>query len=1196
MTSLPLELYEVLEEEYISTNGPLEPLTSGAKYTEADVIDVALSKAVLAGYVIDQAAGIVAVLNSLIVSSDLGTLRSSAVLTESGRAMIELYAEYTDGVTDERRQEINRRIIDSALVGAVRPLSDVRLARIYGLLHARPDSEARTALCLSGGGVRSATFALGVLQGLASVNILDKFEYLSTVSGGSYIGGWLSSWSCRHPNGIRGVQEDLIRADASIDGSEPGGVKADRPKRKVDPEPRPLRHLREYSSYISPKLDLTSNDTWIAVSLYLRNLVLNLFVLVPVLAGVLEFPRLFALLLRHVSGFMPQTLLLIAAIALAVAFTYTGAARPTIHGRQAGLPYARWAIGHGGFLVFCLVPLVVAAAALALYWATVAEYTFANVARRDGLYLLMLAFATTLLPASVYYTRFFVFTTAVERRESLQGQHSLLTKLAVELVAAITGLGVTVWLLSLIAGSVFAHPLRVVSDVVALPPYLRALFSEAPVFELYVCSSVPLVLLVVFVQNALVVGISGQVTEDYDREWWAQAGAFVLVCATAIALNGYISVFGPVLLYRAPLVVASIGGVSGVLAALFGFAKERGKISGVARFVSAPIFMVVFLSAISLARTETIERVRFGSERTNELWKWGEQFKTSTTLTQTSVPSAGGKLEVKYETDKTPYWSSGIVNGLVHLKVVRDTSWPELFAMAILTVGALVLSRFISVNYFSMFSLYRSRLIRTYLGGSRYTRDPDRFTGFDPHDNLQMYAMRPEMIWPGSFTDVAGFIEQLKMGIMRGGSVELEIWNALDRRTRMRLEMNESVDGPLIDALAQNVNETLLTENLDGGFGHESAAARLRHNREMLQETFDDYLLPVRRGPTQVVNATLNLTRGDGLSSRKRQTESFTISPLHSGSPLVGYRDSKRYAGKNGISLGTAITISGADLLNPVLRRLGAPSPIRGFYRSPATSFALAVLNVRLGWWIGNPGLAGRGIFSNSKPRTFLEPLVWEIAGIDDQCSLVHLSDGGHFDNLGIYEMVLRRCRYIVSIDASCDPKFKFEDLGNVMRKVRIDLGIPIDMEAMRMFPRADGALVEGRYVATAKIRYSAIDEKAPDGMLIYIKPSLYADDSLPKDVYNYAQVSPEFPHEQITDEFFSESQFESYRALGRHIVNTICGNYRSTGGQYANKYDSVAAFGAAVNCAGRNTPVETEDGVLTGIVRVARALFGAAS
>src|SRR5690348_6222574 len=98
----------------------------------------------------------------------------------------------------------------------------------------RPDAtdsrpqEPLSALCLSGGGIRSATFALGVIQGLAERGVLSTFDYLSTVSGGGYVGGWLTAWKQR-ANGIDKVIPQLCRdAPAIPEGS-----------------PDPIEHLRE---------------------------------------------------------------------------------------------------------------------------------------------------------------------------------------------------------------------------------------------------------------------------------------------------------------------------------------------------------------------------------------------------------------------------------------------------------------------------------------------------------------------------------------------------------------------------------------------------------------------------------------------------------------------------------------------------------------------------------------------------------------------------------------------------------------------------------------------------------------------------------------------------------------------------------------------------------------------------------------
>jgi hypothetical protein len=157
----------------------------------------------------------------------------------------------------------------------------------------------------------------------------------------------------------------------------------------------------------------------------------------------------------------------------------------------------------------------------------------------------------------------------------------------------------------------------------------------------------------------------------------------------------------------------------------------------------------------------------------------------------------------------------------------------------------------------------------------------------------------------------------------------------------------------------------------------------------------------------------------------------------------------------------------------------------------------------------------------------------------NDTFPYVYLSDGGHFEDLAIYEMVLRRCKYIVVSDAGADPKFGFDDLGNAIRKIRIDLGIPIKIKGMGLYPRDKKDPENPIYCAVADIQYGAVDEGAENGQLLYIKPTFYGKKE-PKDVYNYAMVNTAFPHQSTGDQWFSESQFESYRTLGEFEMTQV--------------------------------------------------------
>ena len=281
--------------------------------------------------------------------------------------------------------------------------------------------------------------------------------------------------------------------------------------------------------------------------------------------------------------------------------------------------------------------------------------------------------------------------------------------------------------------------------------------------------------------------------------------------------------------------------------------------------------------------------------------------------------------------------------------------------------------------------------------------------------------------------------------------------------------------------------------------------------------------------PMHVINAALNLVAGNNLAWQERKADTFTFSPLHSGSHRLGYRSTVEFGGDTGLSLGTAMTISGA-----------AASPNMGYHSSVTLAFLMTLFNVRLGWWLGNPGVPGKRSFRRDSPSSALWPLVAEALGkTNDEYAYVYLSDGGHFENLGLYEMVLRRRRYILVIDAGCDPQHKFDDLGNAIRKIRTDFGIPIEMqEPMYIYPRGVDES-GGKYCAIGRIRYTCVDgDKCQDGHLLYIKPAVYLDE--PKDIYNYAKRNNDFPHETTANQFFTESQFESYRMLGSHVIDDI--------------------------------------------------------
>jgi hypothetical protein len=158
-------------------------------------------------------------------------------------------------------------------------------------------------------------------------------------------------------------------------------------------------------------------------------------------------------------------------------------------------------------------------------------------------------------------------------------------------------------------------------------------------------------------------------------------------------------------------------------------------------------------------------------------------------------------------------------------------------------------------------------------------------------------------------------------------------------------------------------------------------------------------------------------------------------------------------------------------------------------------------------------------------------------------------------ENLGLYELLRRRCRIIIVVDAEADPAMRFASLITVQRYARIDLGVRINLpwgelhEKTTAWMGYDGSISDpgstkdkqtkneptpGPHVAIGTIDYDG----GKQGWIVYIKASLTGDEN--DYVRDYARRYDAFPHESTGDQFFSEEQFEVYRALGFHITNRL--------------------------------------------------------
>jgi len=890
----------------------------------------------------------------------------------------------------------------------------------------------QAALCLSGGGIRSAAFALGVLQALSRKGLLTRFHYLSTVSGGGYIGSWLQRWL----HGEARVQPAPGSGPSALAVAETvmGELARDR-------EPREIKRLRENSNFITPRVGIQSHDTWTAVAISVRNILVNWLLFLPLLLSVVLIPNLFLQGVRsvpHEAGFDPvfMTVLLAgSALAIAVATCTTVRLLPSYRD-QLGIHPGEADRYHSNRIV---LPLIVWAVlgTLALSMDLFDQPTkvrklpvFGGLEWFDGLDLAIWSFGGMI--AGLLAGALFLggrYRAALIRDFMVWPSAILVTAIWVALgTALLNRLG-------------YGTDPRGPSGI-----YLTAL---APLWLM----SASLLGAAVFAAFRKAKG--GTVKPDGDREWLARLSAVKI---------------RPMLLWAilAPSVL--------LFNELAGNYLNGSQISA-----SGIITLVAGSGAIAGGRSE-----RSGGQQsgvTGVLIRYLPMswiVALATFVFVVCLFFLVGRLEANLAdliVEPIGRWLEGIV-----APEWLDRTVVAHLAILVFLLGLLwFFGRHIQVNRFSLNGLYRNRLARAFLGAARPNRCPDEFTGFDSADNIRMHLLRPDQ-------------------------------------------------GPVV-------------------------------------------LYPI-------VNTALNVTATQNLAWQERKAEPFIISPLYCGSGMLdlerteaglragAYVDSVVYGGSEpdlalgdttGITLATAMSISGA-----------AASPNMGYHSSPATAFLMTLFNVRLGAWLPNPGRADtlkRDGLNRSSPDNSLRALLRELAGSTDDRGLdIYLSDGGHFENLGLYEMIRRRCRYIVVSDAGADPDCAFADLGAAIRKVKIDFDVAIEFPFMRISSRKKPLQPDPQFAwAIGTIDYP---EDGLEGTILYIKPSFFGRD-LPVDVVSYAAESDSFPHETTGDQFFSESQFESYRRLGQHFVDNI--GRRAKGSDLRGFFRAAAAQRAKLDKARRS-------------------------
>ncbi|SHN13210.1 hypothetical protein [Rhizobacter sp. OV335] len=939
-----------------------------------------------------------------------------------------------------------------------------RLTALNRRLDTLDGDDVPTALCLSGGGIRSATFCLGVIQGLARAGLLKDFHYLSTVSGGGYIGGWLSSWIHRDVGGLDGVVDTLQHESAHppVTRTPPDFVGPPRPEHRVNRH-WPVDRLRAYTNYLSPVWGL-STDALTLVATFVRNLVLNWMVMLPLLAAAVLLPR-WQVAMVGVKGVAAGhvTLLAVAALLLvagAVAYIAADLPGPPLDADQA--PRRK---PHNHFLTFCMLPLGVAALLLswAGAWAWQDAETTCNRLFQKPWYWLCGGFSLAGLLLHVAGARVGWWLRPLRGLEAWRATFRGTAYATASLTGVIGGLG--------LAG--FA------SFSCSHGALLHGSWRDA-----YAVLAVPALLAVFWATVTLHVAGARRFTTEDDREWWSRASAVSLGFTLAWVVFAWLVICAPGLLLSAPFLrgQAEAGGwvgggtvLLGVLTSAFGYWSKRGaalkadaetwasrlgvRVLDLAA-LGFGLLLVVALS-LSVSAALAIGDRSLAAELDARRPKFEVALRTEESICVMAAEHASRRTAAQRacpallpDPPRAPVDS--VPAATYRWVLDRSTPLELLGAAAVLAIVGVVVTVFTGVNAFSLHNMYGNRLARAYLGATHRKRRAHWFTGFDPEDNLPMADLMP------------------------------------------------------------------------------NGRKRMLH----------------------VVNVALNLAQaaGNRLEWQERKAAPFTITPLHCGSPTLGYARTHQYGRKplpdsstspgqstpaptGGLTLGRAVAISGA-----------AASPNMGYHTSKIVAFAMSFFNVRLGWWLPNTDPRFRKVWLSDEPDFGLGSVLREaVAGTSSDKSFVYLSDGGHFENLGLYEMVRRRCRRIVLVDATEDPEFLYADLESSVRKIRIDLGVEVRFDDG--LPSSDLAKKNGRHHAIGRVLYG----QGVEGTIIYLKPVLSGDE--PMDVQRYAAAAIEkvkgrrkdvFPHDPTSNQAFDEAQFESYRMLGLFSVQqTFTGDGR---------------------------------------------------
>ena len=307
------------------------------------------------------------------------------------------------------------------------------------------------------------------------------------------------------------------------------------------------------------------------------------------------------------------------------------------------------------------------------------------------------------------------------------------------------------------------------------------------------------------------------------------------------------------------------------------------------------------------------------------------------------------------------------------------------------------------------------------------------------------------------------------------------------------------------------------------------------------------------RAPYHLLNTNVVLVDSSRPTFRKRGGDAFLLSPKYCGSTATGWVKTAVYMEKDPLTLATAVAVSGAAA-NPNTASGGS-----GPTRKPLLSLLMALLNVRLGYWVPHPSTF-KGKFR--KVANHFRAAYHELSprGYAEHQKLLQISDGGHFESLGVYELVRRRVKLIICCDGSADPEFEFKDLQVLVRRIGTDFGarikfdrnnhlerlIPRDPDPNKVIdrdPDTDAYPMGIKFAERGYIKGKIVYPDGTKSTLILLKTTMIQGLGLL--LKGYKGANPDFPDQNTADQFFDEEQFEAYRKLGYQIAGNMIADER---------------------------------------------------